>query len=67
MGKLGSVQISVSFLNMLVILTFSQFTLTHLHFEHSNIQTFKHSCIPAFMHYSIKKVTCSSTVIRGLV
>jgi hypothetical protein len=53
MGKLGSVQISVSFLNTLVILTFSQFTLTHLHFEHSNIQTFKHSNIHAFPHLCI--------------
>jgi hypothetical protein len=47
MGKLGSVQISVSFLNMLVILTFSQFTLTHLYFEYSNIHSIMHSRIHA--------------------
>jgi hypothetical protein len=49
MGKLGSVQISVSFLNMLVILKFSQFTLTHLYFEYSNI----HSNIHSIMHSRI--------------
>jgi hypothetical protein len=34
-------------LNMLVILTFSQFTLTHLYFEYSNIHAIMHSRIHA--------------------